>query len=424
MKAEIIGIGTEILLGQIVNTNSAYLSRGLAEQGIDAYYHLTVGDNPLRLYTAIIRALGRSDIVITTGGLGPTLDDITLETIAKVVQKPLIFKKEILTRIKTHFKKRHIRMPQNNIRQAYIPKGARWLKNGVGTAPGLIIETSGKILIALPGPPRELTPMFKHDLVAYLGKISPKKSVILTRTLKTTGLVESQVHPKIKDFLTLSGNTTVGIYAHPSQIDLKITTKAKNRSLARKKIEAVEKKIRKRLGGLIFGVDEQTMEGVVAKLLKNKTLAIAESCTGGLLSSRLTDIPGISKNLLLSLVTYSNKAKTELLDVSGDMLKKYGAVSAPVAKTMAANVRKLANADIGIGITGIAGPDGGGKKKPVGLVQIALSTGKTTTHKEYFFLGERKIIKFRATQAALDILRHYLTWLKKPISNQVKKPCF
>lgn len=409
MKAEIIGIGTEILLGQIVNTNSCYLSKKLAELGIDIYYHITVGDNPVRLYSVIMRGLSRSDIVITTGGLGPTVDDISLDTIAKVVQRPLIFKKEILHRIKGHFRRRHIRMPQNNIRQAYIPKGAKWLRNDVGTAPGLIINAGGKILIALPGPPRELNPMFERDVVPFLKKISPKKSVILTRTLKTTSLAESQLHPRVKDFLKLSGNITVGIYAHPSQIDLKITAKGKNNSEAKKNIKTVEERIRKRLGSLIFGADEETLEGEVAKLLKDKTIAIVESCTGGLLSNRLTDIPGISKNLILSIVAYSNKAKMELLDIPQEMLKKYGAVSAPVAKSMADNVRRLAFTDIGIGITGTAGPGGATKEKPVGLVYIALSTISKRICKEFHFIGERRIIKFRATQAALNMLRHQLT---------------
>jgi len=408
MKAEIIGIGTEILLGQIINSNSAYLSKKLAEVGIDVHYHLTVGDNPMRLYTAIVRALGRSDIVITTGGLGPTVDDITLEAIAKVTQRPLIFKNQILKDMQAHFKKRRIKMPANNKRQAYIPKGAKWLKNNVGTAPGIISKISDKHLIALPGPPREMAPMVGRDVIPYLKKTDRAKSVILSRLIKTTGLAESQLHPKIKDLLKLSGDITVGIYAHPSQIDLKITAKSKNSSLAKRRISSIEKKIQKRLGTLIFGVDADTLEGTVAKLLKSKTLAIAESCTGGLLSSRLTDMAGISKNLLLSVVTYSNKAKIELLDIESETLKKYGAVSAQVAKSMAKNVKNLANSDIGIGITGIAGPGGGTKKKPLGLVFISLSSDSKTICKECHFTGDRKTIKFRASQTALDILRHHL----------------
>ncbi|NQT89802.1 MAG: competence/damage-inducible protein A [Candidatus Omnitrophica bacterium] len=408
MKAEIIGIGTEILLGQIVNTNSAYLSKRLAELGIDVYYHTTVGDNPLRLYASIMRGLGRADIVITTGGLGPTLDDITLEIISKTLQRPLILKKEILRQVEDHFKRYHIKMPKSNIRQAYVPKGARWLKNDVGTAPGLIFKESNKMLVALPGPPRELIPMFERDLIPLLKKIQPAMSVILTRTIKTTGLAESQLHTKVKDFLKLSGSTTVGIYARPSQINLKITAKAKTAAAARKKISIVEKRMKKRLGKLIYGVDEQTLEGETAKLLKNRTIAIAESCTGGLLSSRLTDISGMSANLISSIVAYSNKTKMELLDISKDMLRKQGAVSRVVSKAMANNIRKLANTDIGIGITGIAGPGGGTSKKPVGLVYISISDKAKTFCREYHFTGERKIIKFRATQAALDMLRRNL----------------
>jgi len=221
MKAEIIGIGTEILLGGIINTNSAYLSVKLAEIGIDCYCHTTVGDNHLRLYEAITRALDRSDIVITTGGLGPTIDDITLEVIAKVTKKPLIVEKDIVKLISGHFKKRHIKMASNNLRQAHIPKGASWLKNDVGTAPGIVIKIDKKLLIALPGPPREMQPMVEKDLLQYLKKSSRRKSIILSRTLKTTGLSESRLHTRVKEFLKLSGDTTVGIYAHPSQVDFK-----------------------------------------------------------------------------------------------------------------------------------------------------------------------------------------------------------
>jgi nicotinamide-nucleotide amidase len=408
MKAEIIGIGTEILLGQIVNTNSAYLSGKLAEIGIDCYNHTTVGDNHLRLYAAITQALGRSDIVITTGGLGPTLDDITLEIISKVAQKPLILKKEIIRLISGHFKKRHIKMARNNLRQGYIPKGAAWLKNDIGTAPGIIIKIGKRLLVALPGPPREMQPMVEKDLLPYLKKSAAGKSVILSRTLKTTGLAESQLHEKIKQILKLSGNTTVGIYAHPSQIDLKITVKAKDKKKAKRKICCIEKKIRKSLGKLIFAVDTETLEGHVADLLRNKTIAIAESCTGGLVSDRLTDIAGISGNLLLAVVAYSNKAKMELLDIPEKKLKTHGAVSMQVAKTMAKNIRVLAGSDIGIAITGIAGPTGATKKKPVGFVHIALSTSTQIITKKCYFIGDRKTIKFRSSQAVLDMLRYHL----------------
>jgi len=408
MKAEIIGIGTEILLGEIVNTNSALLSRKLAGIGVDVYYHSTVGDNKKRLYEFIKTALKRSDIVITTGGLGPTIDDVTLETVAEVLEKPLILEKGIADLIDAHFKKRHIKMPQNNLRQAYIPKGATWLRNNIGTAPGLVIKIDRKSLIALPGPPREMIPMLDSYVLPYLKKQSKNKAVILSRTLKTTGLAESQLHDKIKGFMRLSGDTTVGIYAHPGQVDLKITSKASNSIAAKRKINSIEKKIRRRLGRLIFGVDSETLEENTLKLLRNKTIAIAESCTGGLITSRITDIPGASKNLLCSIVAYSNRSKMELLDVSYETIKKYGAVSMQTAKAMAISARKLSRADIGISTTGIAGPAGAINKKPVGLVYIAFSTTLKTLVKEYHFSGTRESIKFRASQSALNMLRLYL----------------
>ena len=408
MKAEIIGIGTEILLGQIVNTNSAYLSRRLAGIGIDVYYHTTVGDNKKRLYESIKAAMERSDVVITTGGLGPTIDDVTLTTVAKISGKPLVLKKKIVKLISTHFRKRHINMPKNNLQQAYIPKGAVWLRNHTGTAPGLIIKMDKKFLIALPGPPREMIPMLDSDVLPYLKKQSHNKSVILSRTLKTTGLAESQVHDKVKRFMSLSGDTTVGIYAHPAQVDLKITSKAKNSDFAKSKISFIEKKIHKRLGRIIFGADNQTLEENTLKLLRGKTIAIAESFTGGLITSRITDIPGASKNLLYSIVTYSNKSKMDLLGIAYLTLKQYGAVSGQIAKAMAVNIRNLSGADIGISTTGIAGPGGAAKKKPVGLVYIALSTRLKTLVEKYYFTGERQTIKFRASQAALDMLRLYL----------------
>jgi nicotinamide-nucleotide amidase len=408
MKAEIIGIGTEILLGQTVNSNSAYISKKLAEIGIDVYYHTTVGDNESRLCESIKSAFQRSDIVITTGGLGPTIDDITLDAIAKISERPLILQQKIVNLVKEHFQKRHINMPQNNLRQAYVPKGAVWLRNNVGTAPGLIIKIGGKILIALPGPPREMIPMIERDVLLYLKKQYKGRSVILSRTLKTTGLAESQLHEKIKAFLRLSGDITVGIYAHPAQVDIRITAKAKNSHLAKRNINLVEEKMRKDLGSLIFGIDGQTLEGNTLKLLKAKTIAIAESCTGGLITSRITDVPGASKNLLLSVIAYSNRSKMELLDIPYRKIKKCGAVSMQTAKEMAISIRDLANTDIGISTTGIAGPGGATKDKPVGLVYIACSTKRKTIVNKYHFTGSREIIKFRTSQAALNMLRLHL----------------
>jgi nicotinamide-nucleotide amidase len=319
MNAEIITIGTELLLGDIVNTNAAFLSQKLAELGIDVYRHSTVGDNPQRLSSIIKSALSISNIVITTGGLGPTVDDVTVATISKTLGRKLIFDKTTSQRIKNRFKRRHIKLPQNNLRQAYIPEGSIALKNNEGTAPGLFIKlATNKYLIALPGPPKELEPMFKKYAVRLLKKVSDNKYVIKSRFIKIIGLPESRVCEKIKDLLELKPPTTVGIYAKLGEVALKIMAKAKNESQTMKAIGSVEKVIRRRLGDYIFGVNNQTLEGVVGELLiKNKkTLSVAESCTGGLISNRITDVPGSSKYFKMGVVAYDNMIKAKfLLDV-------------------------------------------------------------------------------------------------------------
>jgi len=387
MKAEIIGIGTELLLGDVVNTNAAYLSQQLAKLGIDVYHHSVVGDNPDRISSLLKLALSRSDIVITTGGLGPTVDDVTVATI-----KPYIYNNTLI------------------------------LKNSIGTAPGLFIKLPGnKFLIALPGPPRELEPMFEKTAASLLKKISGAKSVIKSRVIKITGLSESKVNEKIKSILKLKPPVTVGIYVKLGEVKLKITAKATSEKNALKLIAPVEKDTRKRLGNYIFGIDDQTLESVVGELLakKKKTLAIAESCTGGLIANRITDVPGSSKYFKLGVVAYSNQAKQSLLNVPVVILKNYGAVSKQTAIKMAQGARQIFNADIGLAVTGIAGPSGatsatrrggsakdfGGKNKPVGLVYVALATSNKTTCKEYHFHNDRTAIKWLTSQAALDLLR-------------------
>lgn len=373
MRAEIIGIGTELLLGDIVNTNAAYLSQRLAELGIDVYHHSVVGDNPQRISSLLKTALSRSDIVITTGGLGPTVDDVTLKTI-----RPYIF---------------------NN---------KSTLKNNYGTAPGLFIKLPGnKFIIALPGPPRELQPMFEKHATPLLKKISGAQFITKSRTIKITGLSEPKVNKKVSSILKLKPPVTVGIYVKLGEVKLKITTKATSEKNALKLIAPIERKIRNRLGSRIFGADDQTLEGVIGELLTRhkKTLAIAESCTGGLIASRITDAPGSSKYFKAGIVAYGNSIKINFLGVSAGALKKYGAVSRQIAIKMAQGIRKLADTDIGLAVTGIAGPSGAVKNKPVGLVYIAISTSDKTICKNFHFLGGRSAIKLLASQAALDILR-------------------
>jgi len=408
MEAEIIAIGTELLLGDIVNSNASYLSQKLAEMGIDVYHHSVVGDNPQRITSSINLALSRADMVITTGGLGPTVDDVTVDTLSKTIHRKLVFDKTTAKRIKNRFKKRHLKLPENNLRQAYIPSGAITLKNDLGTAPGLLIKLSGKHFIAcLPGPPRELTAMFENTLAPILKKLEKTECIIKSHSIKISSLSESKVCEKVKNILETKPPTTVGIYAKLGEVALKITTKAKNNKDADKNISAVEKKIRNQLKDHVFGTDDETLESAVGKsLIKNKkTLSIAESCTGGLIANRITDIPGSSKYFIADIIAYSNSIKHDILGIPNDLLKKYGAVSKETAIRMSQSVQKLTGSDIGLATTGIAGPRGTTKNKPVGLVYIAISTPNKTICREFYFLGERTAIKWQASQAALDLLR-------------------
>ncbi|MFA6355528.1 MAG: competence/damage-inducible protein A [Candidatus Omnitrophota bacterium] len=385
MKAEIISIGTEILLGQILNTNQQWLSQELAGIGIGVYFHSTIGDNPGRLANAIKTGLERSDIVITTGGLGPTVDDITLETIASALSLGLKLDK----------------------RQAHIPEGAKVIDNGIGTAPGFIVDKGGKLLIALPGPPRELNPMFERTVAPLLKKRYGSEGILKIRTIRMTGLGEEAVDRRVKDLLKCPPPLTVGIYAKPALIELKIMAKAKDDKQAKALIDKADAKITARLGKYIFGRDNETLEGAVGSglLRSRRTLAVAESCTGGLIASRITDVPGSSKYFRLGIVAYSNAAKIKFLGVCPGTLAKFGAVSRQTAIEMAKNVRMAACADIGLSVTGIAGPSGATKDKPVGLVYIALAGKNKSYCREFRFRGEREVIKFRTSQAALDLLR-------------------
>lgn len=410
MRAEIIGCGTELLLGHTINTNAAYLSNTLSRIGIDVFRHITVGDNKERLTEAVENCLSRADIVIVTGGLGPTVDDITMGTLAGVANKDLVFNKEIYKHIKEHFKKQFLKAPKDAIKQALIPRDSTWLKNNVGTAPGLIIKHEDKQIVALPGPPRELIPMVEKDLLQYLVKLEPQKWTIISRPIKLIGLPEPVVNEKVKDLLELSGHTTVGIYEHLGEVELRITAKANTKEKADSHIKKIEGKIRRRLKEYIYGAGDETLEGAVGTVLiaKKKTLAIAESCTGGLLSNFITNVPGSSKYYRGSVIAYSDDIKIKRLNVPKDIIKKQGAVSKETASAMAENVRQFAESDIGLGVTGIAGPTGATKTKPIGLVYIALSTKKKKLVKEFHFLGSREEIKFRAARQALWLIRFAL----------------
>lgn len=408
MNAEIISIGTELLLGHVVNTNAAFLSGKLAEAGIDVFHQVTVGDNPARLTAAILKALGRSDIVITSGGLGPTVDDITMKTVAHILKKPLVLDKIVLRHLKDYFRLRNVKFPKASIRQAYIPEGVTRVYNDVGTAPGVVAKYGAKIIICLPGPPREIVPMFNAAILPVLRKKLKNHWVIKSRTIKTTGLAESQVDGKVRDLLNLKPPTTVGIYAKLRQVELKIMAKAGTEVEALRNIAHVDRKIRSRLGDYVFGCDDETLEGAVGAILAKHglTIATAESCTGGLLAHRLTNVAGSSLYFMSGVVTYSDESKGNLLGVSSKTIEKFGAVSKETALEMARGIKHFACVDIGIAITGIAGPAGGTAKKPAGLVFIALVNGKKSLVREFRFSGSREEVKFQASQAALDFIRH------------------
>lgn len=408
MNAEIISCGTELLLGHKVNTNASYISNILSGIGLDVYRHNTIGDNRERLSACIKDAHARSNIVIITGGLGPTVDDITMGTLASVIQKDLVFNKGIYKYIKDRFKKHEFKVPKDALKQALIPRGAEWIQNDVGTAPGLIIKHDKKHIIALPGPPGELNPMLEKDIIPFLKKLNHNKErLIKSKSLKITGIIEAKVNEKVKGLLKLSGHTTVGIYTTVGEVELKITAKAHTEKKADAQIKTVERKIRKIFGKSVFGENGYTLQQGVADLLKKKkhSIAIAESCTGGRISDLITDIPGSSKYFLGSVTAYSDKIKISKLDIPKELIKEKGAVSKETAKAMAENVRNTFGSDIGLAVTGIAGPKGETKKKPIGLVYIALATKKKDVIKEFRFMGSRDDVKLQSTQQALNLIR-------------------
>jgi len=407
IAAQVICIGNEIMLGHIANTNAQFISNKLAVIGIKTSKHIGIPDNPEVIISSIREALSESEIVITSGGLGPTVDDLTLGCIGKALNKKLVFNKKIAGHIKAHFKTRKIKMPANNMRQALVPESGIPVTNDIGTAPGLIIPVNNRVLMAFPGVPFELYPMFENTAMPYLKKHFQINQIIKSRVIKITGLSESRVNEIIEDILKISGKVQMGIYPYPEEIHVKITVTEENEKSANLAINKIEKQVRLRLKNYIFGYDNEKLEEIAGRALleSKKTLAIAESCTGGLLANRITDTPGSSGYFKLGLVTYSNESKSKLLGIPVKTIKKYGAVSKQVAASMAKNVRILAGADYGIGISGIAGPGGATKKKPVGLIYIALSNKERTICKEFRFIGIRSLIKYKSTQASLNMLR-------------------
>lgn len=408
MVAEIIAVGTELLLGEILNSDSQFLARELSKLGINVYYQTVVGDNEERLTQTINTALSRSDLVITSGGLGPTHDDITKETLAAAMGVELKLNEACLHDMEAYFARLNRPMVQVNVKQAVMPVDCIVLKNNNGTAPGGIIEKDGKIAIFLPGPPNEIVPMYRESVAPYLAAKS--EEILFSKTLRIIGIGESNVEEKLSEFMQNSTNPTVAPYAKTDEVTLRITAKCKNEQEAEKLIAPAEEKIRSVLGDAVYGVDDDTIFAAVCRLLKEKKMkiAFAESCTGGLLAEKLTSVPGASEVLEQSFVTYSCAAKHELLGVNEVALSEFGAVSEQVARAMAEGIKKRSGADIGVSVTGVAGPDSDEKGNPVGLVYIGIAGKNGTIVKKFTFAGTRERIRMRACVNAYAAVREYL----------------
>lgn len=407
MVVELVSVGTELLLGNIVNTNTQFLAEQCALLGLSMYYQSVVGDNHDRLAETVRTALGRSDVVILTGGLGPTEDDLTKEVCAEVMGFPLVEDPHTRERIEQFFKNNiYKEIPENNWKQAVIPEGALVLDNHNGMAPGLIMEKNGKTAILLPGPPAELYPMFKEQVFSYLQKQQP--AMIRSTMVKICGMGESQVEDKLLDLIEQQDNPTIATYAKTGEVHVRITARAKTEEEAKNLVKPVVKEIKSRLGDYVYSVKEkETLEEAVVKLLKKYELTVttAESCTGGLLAGRLVNVPGASDVFREGFITYSNKAKRKYLEVSKSTLKKYGAVSPQTAREMATGGVFATDSDVCIAVTGLAGPDGGTEEKPVGLVYIAAYMKDKVKVEEFRFKGNRAKIREQAVVKALDLLR-------------------
>jgi len=408
--AEIIAVGTELLLGGTVNTDAQDVSKLLSELGINVFYHTVVGDNPERMKKAVEIAKGRADIIITTGGLGPTYDDVTKQTLAEAFGKKLVFSETEAEKIRAFFKSRFptAKMTENNLRQAELPEACIIFDNGVGTAPGCAFEASGKHVLMLPGPPRECRAMLKSCVEPYLRKLSEEQ--IHSHNIHIFGLGESAVEEKLRPLMEKLHNPTLAPYAKDGEVMLRLTAKAASKQEAEALMAPILADVQETLGDIIYGIDTDSLENTVINLLKKRgfTLAIAESCTGGLLSKRITDIPGASQVYIGGVIAYSEQSKTELLGIERDLIRQYNEVSEEVALAMAKAVRTKLGASIGIGITGIAGPDSDSSKREPGTVFVALSTKETSFCKQPQLFYDRERIRIGATNNALDMVRRLL----------------
>ncbi|MDD6206924.1 MAG: competence/damage-inducible protein A [Clostridiales bacterium] len=406
MTVELISVGTEILMGNIVNTNAAYLSAKCAQLGMSVYRETSVGDNKERLEEAIRDGLSRSDIVILTGGLGPTKDDLTKETAAKVAGKKLVTDQASKKRIQDYFQKMNREIADSNWKQADMPEGSIILPNKRGTAPGCIIETAdGKRMILMPGPPYEMQGMFEQSVYPYLEKLQPKR--FYSKMVKICGIGESMAEKMVSDLIEAQDNPTIAPYCKTGEVHFRVTASADSVEEAKKLVKPIVKELKNRFKENVFTTEEEeTLEQVVVKLLKKYGLSLvaAESCTAGMFTARIANVPGASDVLSESFVTYSNKAKRKYLDVSKSTLKKYGAVSEKTAKEMVKGAAIGTDSDVAVAITGFAGPDSD-EEHPVGLVYIACYVNEKAQVEEFHFNGDRQRVRELAVENALDLLR-------------------
>ena len=414
--AELIAVGTELLLGNIANTDAQMLSKELSALGINVFHHSVVGDNPQRLRAAVEVARTRSDLIITTGGLGPTCDDLTKNVLAECFGKKLVFNREAALRMEAYFKKLHPesgKMTENNYQQAYLPEGCVPFQNDWGTAPGCGFEVDGVRVIMLPGPPSECGPMFRERAVPYLQDWTD--GVILSRTLRIFGMGESAVEDQLREHMNAMKNPTLAPYAKEGEVELRLTARAEDEETARALMAPAEAALIKRFGDLVYGVDVPSLAAVCLELLKEKglTVSVAESCTGGLLAQRFTDLPGASAAFKGGVVSYWSQVKHDVLGVPNDLLFQYGAVSDPVARAMAEGVRTLMGSDLALSVTGVAGPDSDERGNPVGLVYVAVAGQGETYVRVVHAAGPRNRVRTVAASHALDLLRRRLTGLEK-----------
>jgi len=409
VNAEILSVGTELLLGEIVDTNAQYISARLKSIGVDVYRRVTVGDNPARLTTAFREAMGRASIIVATGGLGPTDDDITAACLAEAIGRRLEFREDAWETILRWFAKSGRTPGDPERKQACIVEGGAFFANRVGTAPGQAVLSGGNLFVLLPGPPSEMIPMFETEVVPLIRKTYPGLVPLVSRSLNLVGIPEARVGEMVKDLME-STNPTVAPYVGLGEVRLRIAARGRGQKESQEMVAQMEEKLRQRLDGYIYGKDEETLEEAVGKLLERKglTLGVAESVTGGLVCHRITTTPGSSRYFKMGLVAYSPKVKVSCLSVSPKDAEKHDAVNPEVAKSMASGVRDLAGADIGLSTTGFAGPGGGTAEEPLGTVYVGLSYKDRLLVDRAVFPGKRDRVKALGAQRALYCLWKFL----------------